>query len=538
MIISRFGGIIPRLAGHLLPREAATIAHDVKIRNGRLEPWRERLPLSRAVTGAVSVHYHGCCPYTFDACVGMAEYVADYGRLYFTGHADYPEAAAIGRNCALTYYRLGVPAPTAALSVSASEATGRDADSRSYTYTFTNLFGEEGAPAPASAAVTVADGAAVTLTGFQSPAAEYGVTTINIYRTATIYRTGEEQTQEPGTEYLLVASVPAGTARHTDSALIKSLGPAITTEDAREPPAALREITYLRGTGVLAGVTANQVHFSVPFQPSNWKAEYDMTLPYNIVHAGALGSTLFVTTDAYPYVIQGAPSCEARKCRGATEVMAPLPDIGCGHPHGAIITPFGMVYSSRDGLVLVSADARFQVITSGWLSSDDWAQARPETARLAYWRGFLICVTDEVSFMLEIDGGTYNDPKDAAMATISDRPADMVVTQSGELIMLQDDLLYQWNAGKSYREYTWRSRELQLPGQGTPLAAQVRATGITVALRDSELGHEYARFVAGDSPFRLARMGRRRSWYLEFRGKGAVERAALGMTFNVLGEQE
>lgn len=533
-IITQFGGIIPRQSRHLLQMQNATIAHDVKIRNGRLEAWRERKAIATATADALSLHYHGCCAYTYDTCVDMAEFVADYGRLFFTGRVEYPETARIGNNCALTYYRLGVPQPATALTARGTEEFSRQADERSYVYTYVNVFGEEGAPSRASNSLTVKDGTAVTLTGFTEPDLVYGVTAINLYRTGTIQRTGAEQTQEPGTEFLLVATLSLSITSYIDKILLKALGPALTTEDAREPPADLRQISYLRGTGVLAGVTNNQVHFSHPYQPSNWKAEYDLTLPYNIVHAGALGSYLFVTTDAYPYVIQGAPNCEPRKCRGVTEVMAPLPDIGCGYQNGAVVTPFGLVYSSKDGLVLVMADAKYQVITSAWFSTDDWAQVRPETVRLAYWRGYLICVTDMVSFMLEIDGGTYNDSKNSALFTISDKPVALTTTQSGELLLLEDDIIYQWHAGNSLRPYIWRSRELGLGGEYTPTVAKVRTNGITLRLLDSDLRHLYERFVADENPVRLARLGRQRHWYLEFRGTGSVDYAALDVIFNVL----
>ena len=52
-IISSFGGIIPRMAWHNLPLTNATIAHNVKIRNGKLEPWRERLAVGSSVPKAV-----------------------------------------------------------------------------------------------------------------------------------------------------------------------------------------------------------------------------------------------------------------------------------------------------------------------------------------------------------------------------------------------------------------------------------------------------------------------------------------------------
>ena len=533
-ILSSFGGIIPRVAWHTLPLTSATVAHDVKLRNGKLEAWRERLAVGTAVTDAKCVWYHGCCYYTFDKCVDMAEYVTDFGRLYFTGRKDYPEVARTGDNCALTYYRLGVPKPTSVLAISGTSSTGRNCASRSYVYTYVNTFGEEGAPSIPSESITVADGTAVKITGFTIPDVTYGVTTINIYRTSTAWTAGNEKEQETNTDYLLVATVPVSTSSYTDIILEKNLGEAITTEYNREPPENLREIRYLRGTGVLTGVTTNKVHFSKAYQPSNWAAEYDLTLPYNIVNIQTLGSKLFVSTDGYPYVIDGAQDCKPRQCRGVSEVFTPLPDISCGHVNSSVSTPFGMIYSSKDGLVLVSPDAKFQLITSAWFSTDDWIKIRPDTVRLAYWRGYVICATDVLTFMLEIDSGVYNDVTGANLVTLSDEPIALTTTQAGELIMLEGNILWQWNAGKSYRKYTWISRELNFGGESTPTTAKIRTDGITVSLIDSDNNHVFERFVPDETPIRLKRLGRHRTWRLSFTGTGSVDYAALGMRFNTL----
>ena len=533
-VLSEFGGIIPRMSWHALPMTNATIAHDIKLRNGKIEPWRERLAVGTGVNDAVCVHYHGCCYYTYDRCVDMAEYVTDYARLYFTGREDYPEVAEICDNCALHYYRLGVPRPGTVLSVSCTESDGRNCASRSYVYTYVNLFGEESAPSVPTDSYSVADGAAVKLTGFGVPDSVYGVTNVNIYRTATTWTSGSEKTQSINTEYLLVDTIPVGQSSYTDTVLEKNLQEAITTESNREPPADLRHIRYLRGTGVLAGVTTNKVHFSAPYQPSNWPAEYDLTLPYNIVNVQTLGNKLFVSTDSFPFVIDGAYNCQPRQCRNVTEVLTPLPDISCGHTNSSVATPFGMIYSSKDGLVLVSQDAQFRIITSAWFSTDDWVKLRPDTVRLAYWRGYIICTTDVLTFMLEIDGGTYNDAKASNLVTLSDRPVAMTTTQSGELIMLEGNILWQWNAGSQYRQYKWTSRELNFGGESTPTTAKIKTDGTNLHLIDMDGNHAYDRFVPDEQPVRLARMGRQRTWRLSFTGTGTIEYAALDMSFNTL----
>jgi len=529
--ITQFGGIFPRTPWHLLPENAATKAHNVKLRNGKLEPWRETKKLSVAVPEAKTLVAVGCCMMTWDTCVSTTEYLPDYNRLYLTGRVDRPEVAVLDPNCNPTYFYLGAPEPIAAPRLSFTEATGRDCSARAYVYTFVNIFGEESAPSTPSQLVSVRDGDPVVLMGMETPPAGYGVVNMRIYRSSTAYRTGAEKEQDPLTDYMLVAEIEYTTS-FTDALLEKFLGPVLNTREVRLPPKALRNISHVVGTGALVGVTNNQVHFSQNFQPYSWPAEYDMTLNHNIVNMVTIDQQAIVSTDGYPYVVSAAPNCEARKCRAVNEVDIPLPDISCGYANSAIATPFGMVYSSKDGLVLVSTDAKFQVITSAWYSTDDWVKIRPDTVRLAYWRGYLICVTDVVSFMLEIDGNTYQDFKLGAMVTLSDQPVDMWVSTNGELLLLQDQIVSQWNAGSTLRPYIWESREMHFGGTASPNTAKLKTTGIEFRLLTPVGGLDYTRFIMNDKPFRLGRLGRHLYYRMGFYGIGVVEHAELG-TANV-----
>lgn len=528
-VLQSFGGIVPRVPWHRLQDNEATIAHNVKLRNGKIQAWRERKPIAMGVMDALTLYYKGCCALTWDTCVSVADYVSDYNRLYVTGRKDYPEVMVL-EECNPVYYRLGVPTPEASPIVSGTESTGRDCAARSYVYTYVNIFGEESAPSMASNTVTVRDGDSVTVSGFAAPPEGYAIAEIWIYRTATGYRDEHIKEQEPLTDFLKVAELSAGTSSYVDTVKDKSLGQVLNTREVRVPPKGLREIKYLRGTGILTGVTNNMVHFSAPYQPYNWPTEYDLTLPHNIVHAVTLDHYLFVSTDSYPYVIDGSYNCEPRRCRSVTDVDYPVPDIACGYAHPAISTPFGMMYVSKDGIILVTSNAQFQVITSKWFSTEDWAKIRPDTARLAYWRGYLVCVTDVVSFMLEIDGDTYSDFRTGELVTISDKPVDMLLTDTGELVMLDADrLVYQWNAGDSLREYIWESRELTFGGAASPTTAKVRSFNTLFKLLTPHPDLAYARHVTDEEPFRLGRLGRHLNYRVGFYGTGDVDFVQLGM---------
>ena len=308
-----FHGIFPRITEDNLPTNSATVANDVNLRSGRLEPWRERLALAEAPESALTMHQHGCCYYTWDTCVSVAEYLPDYNSLFLTGRRGYPERAVFGDNCSLTYYRLGVPKPAGTPSVSsASEnAIGRSEvndqrtmTGRSYCVTYVNIFGEESAPGNPSRVISVCDGDTVVITGLPpAPSSEYGVRYLRLYRSASVMNSdsgGTKRAAENDTpaSWFMIAELPVGTESYADSTKELDLGWALQTDDYREPPADLRQITYLRGTGVLAGVTTNMVHFSEPYQPWNWMRKSDLTLPYNIVHAVSFGTYLYVTTTA------------------------------------------------------------------------------------------------------------------------------------------------------------------------------------------------------------------------------------------------
>ena len=96
------------------------------------------------------------------------------------------------------------------------------------------------------------------------------------------------------------------------------------------------------------------------------------------------------------------------------------------------------------------------------------------------------------------------------------------------------NILWQWNAGSTYRNYKWTSRELNFGGTSTPTTAKVKTDGTKLHLIDMDGYHVYERFVPDEKPVRLKRLGRQRCWRLSFTGTGTVEYVALGMRFNTL----
>ena len=363
----------------------------MKLINGRLEAWRRPLPLGVAGP-ARSFTAWGCCHFYWDQCVRVTEFPPDYGRLFLVGRSGRPEAlTALG--CAPRYQYLGVPAPTGALNFTGPEAYGEDCDARSYVYTYINNFGEESAPSPPSAVRSIWDGQVVTVTGFNPPPSGYGIESIRLYRSATGFRTGAEKEQTPGTWYFAVAYLPPETSAYTDDVPLRRLGPPLETEGDRPPPADLKSLVHVNGVGRLAGHAGNRLHFTETHEPWNWPAVYDLTLPLTIKNLGALDNLVFATTEGRPFVID-ANTQGLDTPRKVQDCDMAYPDVAQGcYPHQAVVTPFGLVYATTDGLALLKPGATVDIITAPWFSTSEWRKLRPETIRLAWWRGFLLAAT-------------------------------------------------------------------------------------------------------------------------------------------------
>lgn len=543
--LSNFGGLMPRYSPHNLTTIAASKAQDVKLRNGRIEPWRELCPFAQAPsTNAMSFHIHGCCPVFWDTPVQAAEVAPDWGRFYITGRTEDVEAVVLDCHCTPTYYRLGVPTPLTPPRCSGLEDCSRTSDARAYVYTYMNEWGEESAPSPVSNIITVPDGTVVMVTGIALPPDGYNITHANIYRASTGFRPDDVKQQKPLTDFLYVATIEFPSTIFSDNIRMANVNVALETQKTRMPPAGLTNIVSIEGVARLAGTTKNRVHMTENFELHNWPVKYDLVLDSTIIHMGCLDQKLYVTTDTMPYVID-VSSCEDMKCMPVMDAGFPLPDIACKYASSALITPHGYIYSTPLGLVLIDPEARYTIVTARWFSEDDWAAIQPDTVRLAYWEGFLFCVTDSVSFIIDINGDTYGDMRGAEMSTISDAPIDLKTDTVGKLFMLTDGVLSVWNSGDQWREYYWESRELtggvqhqpagDPPTAGpalgctwSPVSAKVRTIDTEFTLFTPLPGVLYSRKVTNEKPFRLPRIGRHMWYKVRLRGRSPVEFVNLG----------
>lgn len=576
--MSSFGGLIPRRSDHALPAVSATVAHDVKLRNGRIEAWHNPAFFGRAVDSALSFYIYDCCLLSWTADVNVAELGAGYEAAFITGRTSDLEAVELN-GCTPAYYALSMPTPTAAPVVTAEEYCGRDYDVRAYVYTYVNKFGDESPPSPPSNTVTVQDGATVVVSGIPTPDPKYGVTQVNIYRSATGFRvvTGSSA-QEHMTDYLYVGTIAASVPGFTDAVPLTGLGPVLDTtlSTMRCPPSGMANLVSIDGHARLAASRGNVIHMSENSHVTNWPIENDLTLDSTIVHMGQKDQMLYVTTEMTPYLVK--IPCDALP--QVKDLGHRLPDIGRRKSCGAVMTPHGFVYSSWVGLVLLLPNGDYRIITAPWFGEDEWRALQPETVRLACWEGYVFCATDAITFMLDIDGDTYGDIKLGELVTLSDSPIDMRATNTGQLAMLYVVKLEEdseewlewhvgiWDNGDTLRPYEWTSRELTgganraasttdfmkalaasasqssstkepMGCTWSPASAKIRTTGVQFTLTTPVPGHPgYTRWVSDETPFRLPRLGRHMYYKVTLRGTEPVEFLDMGTAHFTVNEGE
>lgn len=555
MILSSFGGIIPRLAEHMLALNQATIAHDVNLRNGVLESWREPCEFAVVPAGSKTYHLHGCCVLAWDCHrVSVAELTPDWGRIYITGRDcnNGLEAISIDSCCNVSYIKVGVPAPVSPPSATGGEECSRTSHARSYVYTYVTQWGEESPPSPPSNVIRVNDGSVVNVLGIIQPPEGYGVQYINLYRTASGFRVPDGKVQQQKTDYLLVATFPVGTTSYADGQKNITLGPVLETQYDRPPPAELHGVVSISDQVRLAGYKKNRIFFSEQFQPHNWPAKYDLTLDYNIVHMGVLDQRLFVTTDSIPYIID-VSSCDATKCTPVTAFDLPLPDIGCHYAHGAIMTHHGMMYASPFGIILIQPNGQWHILTARWFGEKEWLKLRPDTIRMAYWEGYLFFATDMATFLLNINGKPYGDMEGAELCTLTDKPVDMLTTNTGKLTFLQDNKIWVWDGGTKRRPYVWKSRQITAKSlQGSselkspmpdrdymwwPAAIKLNGSA-TVTVEDSHGHPYYSHTLATEKPLRLPKHGRHLWYRVRFDSDAPVNYLAMGTSISSVNRGE
>lgn len=512
LAIQNFIGEIPRASTRLLPPNAAQVATNCKLWSRELRPWRD---FSTVVNPTKAGPLKSIYPLT-DVSTYWMHWVEDVNvargpiagdatkRSYYTG-TDAPRVtdkalvhASAGTAYPTNSYLLGIPFPAAAPVLVVGGAGSGNAVSRAYVYTMVTGWGEESAPSPVSAIVSVQTGQTVTVGTFSAvPAGEYQVTHRRVYRLATGLT---------GAEYLFVAEITVGTASYVDSLTDAQLGEVLETTDWLPPPAGLKGLLALPN-GVMTGFVDNQVYLSVPFAPYAWPLAYKQVTDFQVVALGHFGSTVVAATSSTPYLINGIDPAYA----APTKYQGVLP---CVSKRGLVSTEYGVLYPSSAGLVRVTSGGA-DVVTLPIIDADDWLEFKPDTIHAVFHNGaYIAFYADDIVSGVTVGGGFIIDGIGRGELQLTEldfyRYGTFLDPDTNTLYMINYDgtvnTVQKWEGLITKKTYTWRSKVFahgptcfQSAKVVARYADVLDAAGVAEyqALRDSQIAANAATIAAG-----------------------------------------
>lgn len=510
-----FSGISPRTGPEALANNQAQVANNVKLQSGELRPWRKATSIITTTDTAPILSIQkifGPSGQTawidsrFDSnyVSGPLADTSDF-RLYYTSSGFGPRktnwalATSGARPYPTAYYEMGVPGPSTAPTLSASGGSA-PTEVRSYVYTYINTFGaitEESAPSPAQTVTCNASGATVNVSGFVNPpAGNYNYTAIRIYRTVVGASTVTYQLVD--TLNLVAHVLPASgtsvngvayaTSTYPDTYTVSQLGASLVSTYYTPPPSTLQGLVEMPN-GILAGFTGNQIWFCEPYQPHAWPSTYMLTTEYQIVALGVFGSSLFVGTTLFPYLITGnTPSSMSQ------EKLA-IPQ-ACVAKNSIAYDQWGVIYASPNGLVALGPGVQ-DVITTALYTRDEWQVITPTSLMSAMYNNIYIGLYNNGSYgglaLLRNDSPPLSNFPQHATAIYTEKSTGNVFVANPD-----DGFIYQLDADTvNNLQYTWQSKKFVMPEPTNFAAFKIKADFVYLN-NQTAFQNQYNSIVASD----------------------------------------
>lgn len=268
-----------------------------------------------------------------------------------------------------------------------------------------------------------------------------------------------------GAVYKFVAEIAATTTTYSDTVLATNLGNTLPTLATYTPPKDMHSLIALPN-GAFAGLSGNQLCLSESYKPSSWPIANRYTFAGVGVALVALGNSIMILTDAFPFVAVANQPDQANLARINT--YAP-----CISKRGVVDTGEYAIYPSHDGLWSIRPGGA-QKITSNLYRYDEWNAINPASFDATFWDGEYIArrqfgTTSRVLFLdlPEADGVRE---VDYAIDYLYRNPFD------GLLYAVVGNQVYFWNADANNRlGALWRSHDMQSAKPVNFSVAQVHA---------------------------------------------------------------
>jgi hypothetical protein len=319
--------------------------------------------------------------------------------------------------------------------------------------------------------------------------------------------------------------IPVATTSIIDDCAADALGSVLDSAEWDPPPEDLAGLIALPN-GSLCGFSGKSVCFSERNRPHAWPLSYRISVDHPIVSIGAFGSSVLVTTTGMPCLITG----EEPGAMGRDKL-----EIGqaCVSKRGTVDMGYAVLYPAPDGLV-VAGTGKLELATDGVLTRDEWQAFKPESIHAYLYAGQYVGFYDTGT----VQGGFAFDPKTGAFSTFDlYATGGFSDTATGNLYLIVDGDIVQWDGGTDHINYRWKSRPFYATAPLNLGCAQVFADAYPVTVTvyaDGSLKHTQT--VANNQPFRLPAGFRANEWEVEVAGVNAVNVVSLASTMSELGQ--
>lgn len=559
---TRFAGLRPAVSSREIDRNRATIAHNTRLTDGSLRPFRSARHVRTEAYDIKAIHLPsdtGCCtePVTYDHCTSFTETPSEgdcccWGHM-IAWHHDCDRSPEWVDVCDNTTCALPLPAPaTPLVPVLVNDGAMNDAncgtdcnvykgpDQRSYTYTWVNCSGAESRPAPASPAVSAYDDQSWRVCGFDTPPAN--AIAVRIYRTSSTLEDGSKVSQRFDTTFQLVEEIEfetagvmppalAGNCYLDDHRLVDIAWGTLQTHHNCDPPVCMDQVVVTE-QGYLVGFHGNNLFVSERNEPHNWPEKYRVALPDKIVALAAHYDMVYVATTGRPYRVNIAFRAAGADA-DATVDPVPYPEAyPCVQRQTMVATSFGAMYVTERGLVMLQPNGNAVLVSKSRIGEDEWVKYIPNMA--AWWNGKYVAVRAPAGkgFIFDVldraEGGL-----DLGDFVTIDLPADAIhAGRDGKLYFANGRDLFAFGEDTTFMDYTWRSKTFRM---NAPVALAVaKVVGdfggpVTFSLYvgTSNVPY-YSRVVTSSEPFRLPARGRFTEWQVEVKGRTRVHEVHVG----------
>ena len=495
--IDKFKGRIPKLADYNLPNDYAAKASNINIDYADLRGFPEASyiqDVGEVTPKALFRFDEGANEHWIwdDASLNFVRtpLASDtWERVYFSGLAQprylTNDFLSDPFDFSTDYKKLGVPAPASA-PTPGNYAPG--ANYRAYIYTYVSRYGEEGLPSPIGA-IEDYDSGNVELDDIATPPADRALkTTVDGYIPKVyFYRTNSDAAGiaefqficeadwfDDGVSYsigdytvysneLYICTNPhlgawaGGDFSKGENVDDADLGEVCPSETWNPPDASLKGFVTM-ANGSIAAFKDNEVHVSIEYLPHAWPTSQRYPVDNTIIGIAAYGTSLFVMTTAFVYMLVGPNSNQLTKIKFN-------PFLPCVSKESIALSPIGIIYASYAGMAIATPDGPTPYASES-MGKEVWSGYLPATIRSTFYDNKYIASYSTGDADQELWGFMY-DIQEHNFIELQDYYNAYFLSESdGNLYVIKRKgpsndtrAIYEWQADLyNYVQYFWRSK--------------------------------------------------------------------------------